>query len=60
MNRLTRIASAMFIALVFVVLAACTATDPRLEDESTIPAALAELAMGPLAPNPSSSSAAPT
>ena len=47
MNRLTRIASAMLIALVFVVLAACTATDPRLEDESTIPAALAELAGAP-------------
>ena len=44
MNRLTRVASAMLIALVFVVLAACTATDPRLEDESTVPAELAELA----------------
>ena len=51
MNRLTRIASALFIALIFVVLAACTATDPRLEDESTIPAALAELA-GPARAEP--------
>ena len=51
MNRLTRIASALFVALVFIVLAACTATDPRLEDESTIPAALAELA-GPARAEP--------
>ena len=45
MHRLTRIASAMLISLVFVVLAACTATDPRLEDEPTIPGELAELAV---------------
>jgi hypothetical protein len=36
-NRLTRIASTMLIALVFVVLAACTATDPRLADEPSTP-----------------------
>lgn len=37
MNGLTRIAGAMLIALVFVVLAACTATDPRLGDELSRP-----------------------
>ena len=38
MNRLTRIASVMLIALVFLILAACTATDPRLDDEPEIQA----------------------
>lgn len=37
MNRLVRITSMMLIGLVLIVLAACTATDPRLEDEPTGP-----------------------